>query len=351
MDYPIVSIVIPIYNPPEISFKRCMESVLAQTYKELEIILVDDGSAPQFAAEIDGWSDRDTRIHIVHKENGGVSSARNLGVSLAKGKYISFVDADDCVTDNWLEKAVKIAEDNDADIIYGRVCMVDRTPDQVIENPDIHTLKYEEAELWKVQKMFLFNNGTPLPDLPYVDFGPCGKLFQTDIVKQVNFPINLPLAEDQVFNHAVLHKSTRVIVTNIPAYYYVFNNDSATHRSRSDAVEILRCAMEQIRTFLFDRADVLSAYYYCFITEIAVGIQISYFYEDCPRFTFLEKYKAVKMTFTNPTIQESVKNISLNIDVGLSKKIKLWLIKHGIYMPFVLVWSFKQWHRKTKRVL
>ena len=107
MEKPIVSIVVPVYNPPIDRFSRCMESILRQSYREIEVILVDDGSRASMAKGIDLWKDYDSRVQVIHQKNQGVGNARNHGIVMAKGKYICFVDADDYFVDTWLSAAVR----------------------------------------------------------------------------------------------------------------------------------------------------------------------------------------------------------------------------------------------------
>ena len=343
MSQPTVSIVIPAYNPSAEQLKRCMESVLRQSYQEIEVLLVDDGSIPQVAAAIQEWEGRDGRVQVAHQSNSGVGSARNYGISLAHGKYICFVDVDDYITDYWLEKTVGMAEDNDADIVYGRVCMVDVMPKQPIQKDDTVTklLVYESSDRWRVQEMFLLNNTSPFPDLPYLDFGPCGKLFRMRIAKQILFPTDLPLAEDQVFNHAALHQSERLIITNIPAYYYILNKVSATHRSRANAVEIMLDAMKEIQKYLFPVPEVRNAYDYRLIIEVLVGIQMAHFYDVNDRCSLHKKYIIMKKIFTADPVRAAVQDIRLDSSIRAKERFKIRLFKHHIYGPFVLVWTLR----------
>ncbi|MDE6807819.1 MAG: glycosyltransferase family 2 protein, partial [Prevotella sp.] len=99
---PKVSVIVPVYKA-EKYLDRCVESILAQTYSEWELLLVDDGSPDKSGELCDIWSKKDSRIKVFHKENGGVSSARNLGIELAKGEWITFVDSDDWVDEKYLE--------------------------------------------------------------------------------------------------------------------------------------------------------------------------------------------------------------------------------------------------------
>ena len=94
----LISIIVPIYNVEQY-LNQCLQSVCSQSYDNLEIILVDDGSSDRSPELCDEWAEKDSRIHVIHKQNGGLSDARNTGISCAKGEYIAFVDSDD-----WIEK-------------------------------------------------------------------------------------------------------------------------------------------------------------------------------------------------------------------------------------------------------
>ena len=99
MDEPLISVIVPIYNV-EKYLNRCIESIVNQTYKTLEIILVDDGSPDNCPQICDEWKEKDNRIKVIHKKNGGLSDARNAGLDIAQGEYIAFVDGDDFLEEN-----------------------------------------------------------------------------------------------------------------------------------------------------------------------------------------------------------------------------------------------------------
>ena len=124
----LVSVIIPAYNI-ERYISRCLDSIMAQTYNNLEIIVIDDGSKDQTAEILDDYQKRDSRIIVVHKENGGVSSARNNGLDIATGDYISFVDGDDLIESNMYEILVKILEKEKTDIAHCGYQMI--FPDRV----------------------------------------------------------------------------------------------------------------------------------------------------------------------------------------------------------------------------
>lgn len=343
MDQPIVSVIIPAYNPPSDGFQNCMESVLGQSYPAIEVILVDDGSTPASAMEMDTWAKRDPRVHVCHQPNGGVGSARNHGIELANGKYINFVDADDMAVDAWLESAVNEAKKKDADIVYGVVRMIDSASPGIQSDAPTKTCSkvYEQDELWRVQEMLLLNHGSSLPGLPYLDFGPCGKLFRADILKTNLFPIHLPLAEDQVFNHTLLRHIRRAVITNMPAYHYFAIDGSATHRGRADAVEILMRAMESIRPTLFDHLEIYHAFRYRYICEIVLGMQLAYFRGDDRSLTLRKRMRLVRQTLLLPSVREAWEKIDLQYVPDPKTKTKIQLMKKKLFLPLELFWAAK----------
>ena len=112
---PLISVIVPVYNV-ESYLKVCVDSILAQTYENLEIILVDDGSKDSSGKMCDEYAEKDARIKVVHKKNGGVSSARNKGLDVASGEYIGFVDSDDSTKPNMFEILYKNMVTSDADV-------------------------------------------------------------------------------------------------------------------------------------------------------------------------------------------------------------------------------------------
>ena len=117
---PVVSIIVPVYNAEKF-LRRCIDSILAQTYTDFELLLIDDGSKDSSGSICDKYAAKDERIRVFHKENGGVSSARNLGLDHAQGEWVTFVDADDYIEENFL----KSFEGNlDADLVVGNAVLI-----------------------------------------------------------------------------------------------------------------------------------------------------------------------------------------------------------------------------------
>ena len=144
----LISVVVPVYNV-EKYIDKCINSIINQTYKNLEIILVDDGSPDNCGKICDEYAKKDNRIKVTHKENGGVSSARNIGIKNATGDWLTFVDADDWIENNFVEQLLKIGNQENAEIVlcgYNRVnrnnkCEVNASGDKETFNSSEYLIK------------------------------------------------------------------------------------------------------------------------------------------------------------------------------------------------------------------
>lgn len=157
----LVSVIVPIYNV-EAYLERCVESILQQTYKHIEIILVDDGSPDRCGSMCEDYAKKDNRIKVLHKKNGGLSDARNAGLEMAKGKYVLFVDSDDLIKKELVESCVQTAEKNSSDIVIFDFNRVEENEEIVttmeIEKSGTYTLESEPRILFgspsAVNKLF-----------------------------------------------------------------------------------------------------------------------------------------------------------------------------------------------------
>ena len=111
----LISVIVPVYNV-ENYLRECLDSIVAQTYRNIEVILVDDGSKDSSGKICDEYADKDNRIKVIHKENGGVSAARNTGLDIAKGEWISYVDSDDYIESTMIETLICLAKKNDVEL-------------------------------------------------------------------------------------------------------------------------------------------------------------------------------------------------------------------------------------------
>ena len=213
---PKISVIVPVYKV-EKYLDRCVESIVNQTYKNLEIILVDDGSPDNCPAMCDAWAEKDERIRVIHKENGGLADARNAGMDIATGDYIGFVDSDDWIEPNMYEVLLKNALKYDADISRCGLWLdtENGSSDQIVEFRDITTLNKTEFI-----KGFLTGN--------YVQGITCNKLYKTTLMEGERFTTDDGSSEDIMFNNRLADKLFKCVCEDIPLYHYCRREGSIT---------------------------------------------------------------------------------------------------------------------------
>lgn len=222
MSNPLVSVIVPVYKV-ERYLPRCIESILRQNYTNFELILVDDGTPDRSGIICDRYAECDSRIKVIHKENGGVSSARNAGIDAAQGEWITFVDSDDWVSDDYLKVLIDPLEEGDFELIVGRlewryITIGSRElPQKLIELE-----KHNEEDVIYICESMEFH-------------GPCYKLFSRKKIVQYNlkFPEGIATAEDTIFVNSYLTCCARIYMTGKTIYYYNrFNDNSVTSLPR-----------------------------------------------------------------------------------------------------------------------
>lgn len=219
---PLISIIVPIYNT-EKYLSDCLNSIVSQTYTNLEIILVNDGSEDQSLEICRMFKAIDDRIIIVNQENRGVSSARNNGKKYARGKYILFIDADDELTQNMIKILVNDAETNRADItVCGIYEIKDNKTNVKPFNNSISIISNRIA----IEKLLSGQE---------IQSGAWNKLFRADIINNVFFEVDKRMNEDKYFCYCAFSNSNRVVVHDIPLYRYYHRDDSASHSKFTDA--------------------------------------------------------------------------------------------------------------------
>lgn len=217
-----VSIIVPVYNSLKY-IKKCVMSITNQTYENIEIILVDDGSTDGSQNECDNLKKQDERIKVIHQKNSGPSVARNNGLSNAKGKYIFFCDSDDYIDENVIEILVKNKKKNQLNGVY-----------HYLESKKKTTLiKYEKKEY--NQKDFLCNifNGNILGTV-------WGILFDKEIINNIRFDENTKCMEDTIFLIEYIQeaKINKIIYNDLAYYHYIINDTSITQNKRNN---LLKC--------------------------------------------------------------------------------------------------------------
>ena len=237
----IVTVIVPVYNV-EKYLDRCVNSIVCQTYKNLEIILIDDGSPDRCPEMCDAWKLKDNRIKVIHKKNAGLGYARNTGIDNATGKYLCFVDSDDYIASDTIEKAYYCAVQYNADIVsYGYY---------VVGSDGKVVRKY----LPKPNKPFFEGNEVKsfvLPNMIATDpnaggefwMSMCGGLFSNDLITRAKWRLvsERDVISEDVFSLLRLYKNVNCVAFVQEAFYFYCNNTtSLTHKIREDRYDKIK---------------------------------------------------------------------------------------------------------------
>lgn len=207
MEEPLISVIVPVYKV-ETCLPRCLDSIIHQTYQNLEIILVDDGSPDNSGAICDEYAKKDKRVRVIHKQNGGVSSARNAGLEAAFGEYIGWVDSDDWIERDMFEYLKNLAVTCQADVAQcGRYW----------ENGDFVAKEY--GSLHGPQTIDLLSEITPAMWNGIANEVWC-KLFKSDVIENLRFREDFSVGEDIDFVLHVLRKAERLAIGSEAKYHY-----------------------------------------------------------------------------------------------------------------------------------
>jgi glycosyltransferase involved in cell wall biosynthesis len=219
MNHPLVSIVVPIYNTPEQLLRKCIGSILTQTYKNIEIILVNDCSGNPTSAVIQEFSGTDPRIKVISKhENGGVSSARNDGLDIMTGDYFTFVDHDDFIDNGRIEYLVDQAVRTQADIVVTSLKNIDEDGRQIYSDSPPNKIFNLNSRIERVSA------------LPYLDYFVWTKLFKAEMFREIRFKV-LPgtIAEDSIFSIECFLKASTMTLSCNTSYNWRHRSLSGSH--------------------------------------------------------------------------------------------------------------------------
>ena len=210
----LISVIVPIYNV-EKYLHQCLKSIVNQTYKNLEIILVDDGSPDNCPKICDEYSRKDKRIKVIHKENGGLSSARNAGLDVVTGEYISFIDSDDMIDEKFIETLYNLCKENNCDISE---CNLQRFEKEVVKKAD----NYDK----KIYTNYEMQRRLYIPEYFIRGIVVWNKLYKRYLYDDIRFPVG-KINEDEFATYKVLYKCrSSICVTEEELYYYRINENS-----------------------------------------------------------------------------------------------------------------------------
>ena len=263
----LISIIVPVYKVEKYLCK-CVDSILSQTYKNIEVILVDDGSPDLCGKICDSYLKKDNRVKVIHKSNGGLSSARNAGIEIAKGEYIGFVDADDYIDSRMYEILHSAITKESADMAVCELVMVDEFGKYIEEKKELHNDIITGNEKYNI--MFL----------KWHFIVAWNKLYSRHIFDNLKYEVG-KIHEDEFIIHKILGKCKRIVTVQDELYYYVQRNDSIMGQGR-EAISIKSCnyieALYDRYYFLKKRnvdtdecVNIMSFYYAKVLTSIEIS--------------------------------------------------------------------------------
>ena len=244
----LISIVVPVYNV-ESYLDRCVSSIVHQTYSNLEILLIDDGSPDRCPQMCDEWAKKDSRIKVIHKQNAGLGMARNTGIEHAMGEYICFFDSDDYVAEDLIEKTYRTIAQTQADIVLYGYTLADPERDFYQERiPDPNKEMYEKSEvLLSFLPEFLGQNPKTGKN-SNIPVGACAAMYSMELIRRANwrFASEREIISEDTYSHLVLYKDVgKVAVLKECLYYYCVNGTSLTRTYRSDRFEKIKYFYER----------------------------------------------------------------------------------------------------------
>ena len=286
-DQNLISVIVPVYNVEDY-LEECINSILSQTYTNLEILIVDDGSTDNSLAILQQFSQRDSRITIFTKENGGLSSARNYAIDRANGKYFTFIDSDDYIEENYIEYLMKSLTDNEADIsIVNSYHMINGKRKDIINNDGSVSIFSRRGVL---EKMYSKEN-----DFIGILQSAQGKLYKKKLFNNIRYPLGKKY-EDAFTTYKLYLNSKKIVYTNIALYAYRIREGSILRSGYSlSNLDVLEMFEERINILESNGYDTKTdRYYFCNkLLKERVLLSIHSFNVNKNR-ELIEKYKITK---------------------------------------------------------
>jgi glycosyltransferase involved in cell wall biosynthesis len=354
---PLISIIVPVYKVKEEYLRQCIESLIDQTYQDIEIILVNDGTPDNGGKVSDEYSKKDKRIKVIHQENQGVSAARNRGLEIATGDWITFVDADDWIESNTCEILKKYTEQKDVDIVIFalKVNLCNKEEENPFWNKSNAYLDRDEINELQIQ---ILHKAVSKYSPPYnmVGVAVC-KLYKHSFLKKINLKYNeeLSLSEDGVFVFTAFQHADKVIYINEFLYHYRKHSESATHRYRKDAEASYGKGLKEfeklIKNYNKDDRFYTALYHRALLNIYAISDQF-YCNKNNPM-SSLEKIKGIKKLCDSEPYFSAIKNINIcdySKSNSLFRRVGFFLLKIKAYATFyyfcLLKNKYKQYPEK-----
>lgn len=330
----LISVIVPVYNV-EKYINKCIDSIVNQTYKNLEIILVDDGSLDKCGRICDEYANMDNRIKVIHKENAGVSSARNSGIENSTGSWIAFVDADDWIERNYFTELLRIAKEKDAELIlcgYNRI--TNKKSEKIDNTGELVVLDSKE----NLNKILNPQTGYALS---------WAKLYKRDIIGENLFDTTIIVGEDALFNERVSVNINNSCFYKKSLYNYRIHSNSVVKKFNHSYVNNYLKAIEINRSYLKEKynddKEVIQNYYN-FVAFHVLLIAVNYCYNPCNA----NKRQSLKEVCNEETFKEGIEKSNYK-NLSLTRKIALFTIKHKLYFLTGIISRVRQIQNSNRK--
>lgn len=332
-----ISVIVPVYKV-EKYLERCIRSILRQTYKNLEIILIDDGSPDNCPAICDKLAEEDKRVRVFHIKNQGVSNARNVGLENASGEFVTFVDSDDRIDSTMYEKLIKKQVETNADLVFSRYLYEDENTHEITKVDERRLQDFCESGDLKYFYNHTSNNDKNGDKIVITESVMCNiwrVLFKREVVEDVRFNLGIKFMEDVVFLSEILAKKDKKIAFIDEYLYYYLLRESSAVRTRAKIIYQNSLAyLSAIKKVLVEsefEKHLPALEYFCYsecvLAKVVFGENIDL--KKIKSWGSKENYKANKtLTF------------------GLKQKVKYFLIRHKMFWLLKFLYKVKWLWRK-----
>lgn len=320
----MISIIIPVYNT-EKYINECVTSILKQSYKDYEIILVDDGSTDNSPDICNHLAKQYDCVKVIHKKNEGAGIARNRGLSIAKGKYVTFIDSDDYIGSEMLESLLKNIEERNSDLCIGGTVSIN------LNKQIIHTEKYSTLQIYK-NKDEIVNNliprifGSSPKKHDAIKIGNCNNLFKMDIIRRNDLAFESErkvLSEDLIWLINYLMCAKKAIVINSTEYYVRVNQTSMTHRYNPERFKLTIIQYERMEDYI-KLLELDDKTIYRLKKQFFINIRECIKQEN--NCNFLNAYSHIKKMVNNEKLLFIISDYPIN-QLGYKQKVFLKLLR------------------------
>ena len=330
-----ISVIVPVFNA-ENYLERCVNSILKQTYQNFELILVNDGSADNSGIICDNFAKKDNRIKVLHKQNGGVSAARNAGLEIASGEWICFVDSDDWIYENYLETMFKPIVEKNVDLV---ICGIDK----IEKDKKIVSYNFTNKTIFAFSNKDFANIFYQLRHNPknavYLN-SPVNKIFNKTLLTNIRFNTNLKVCEDYDFVIQYLKKINSTAFLSENLYCYEYNATSAVHNANAQiqflsVIANLKATKEyesflNMQEFLYNQyfTETISNFIiFLFLQNIKFKLEIKETVKNVQKVLKNKfEYGYTKKLYNSQTNKTEKSNILHKFIIALFKTKQYWLI-------------------------